>query len=170
MIRRSFLKLMGASPVALPVIARESTAAALTAPANISGLISTSTPDYAISDMDLDVDDELDGKYLQHYIRNLVRRRKNHLSEDITVNKLDPDLACMKSFSLSTVIRIQKARNKEIRNKQTTESIRDNFNSNKAISSIIDFDSFLKICDTDEATIEKFIDGLNFDNRSNKAG
>ena len=166
MIRRSFLKLMGASPVALPVIARESTAAALTGNSisGITGLVSASgIRNYILND---------DDKDYKNSVRELVRaQNRNKLSKyDIEVIRLDPDLACMKSFSLSAVMRIQSERNIARKKIEIKEYIRAKFDSIKPLAAIMDLDSFLKICDTDEATVEKFIDGLNFDGSSGKAG
>lgn len=122
MNRRSILKLIGAAPVAAPVVAREGAKAAGVSefgwgPAySLSGAPDTGSPVNVSGDhwqwLRKQVADALSGKHDADIIQEVMQG---------SVSVLDPDLAGSRSLSLSAAIRIQKERNIERRIRNNRE-------------------------------------------------
>lgn len=110
--RRGFLKLLGAAPVALPVAARE---AASKAGISTLGLMDGSGPSvsyggpvpHSEGDWVADTCKRVFSKAWEMEQREQMRRW--------LPQKLDPDLACSRSLSLSAALNIQRERNIERR-------------------------------------------------------
>ena len=131
MIRRSFLKFLGAAPVAAPVIVREATQMSL---GNTSVALQTAAIyDFEENDKcDVEpvssiLNPEIEKGYL---VKRLEEINQPAYYNYIKADRLDPDLASMRSFSLSTAFRIQLERNKARAKQEHLDSIRSDFFSN----------------------------------------
>jgi hypothetical protein len=113
MLRRSFLKAFAAAPVAAPVLAREAAAKAGVGPLlNANTLQGSPLADPVPPP---------NGSFID-YVREEVQRTMSSewtdriRSESVrNVKRLDPDLACSRSLSLSAAVRLQAERDADRR-------------------------------------------------------
>lgn len=112
MDRRGFLKAAVITPVAAPVAMREAAASA-----GINPLIGVFSEGSFGDDVDCESDfgPALKNDYILDRIKTTFSKKYQDKERDrlknMAVNRLDPDLASSRSFSLSTAIRIQRERN-----------------------------------------------------------
>lgn len=110
--RRGFLRILGAAPVAAPVIARE---AAAKAGLNVSGL-GSSGMGMPIGEGGLTSSSEDGGWAIRACQKVFSKQWEDEKRREMLrwkPDRLDPDLASSRSFSLSTALRIQRERNIE---------------------------------------------------------
>lgn len=107
MQRRNFLRLMGSAPIAAPMAAKEAVAAKVSVAT--SGLVSP------FDDRMVAVNPVPGGSYLQNLKNELAEllsgAKCEELRERSRPRSLDPDLAAMRSLSMSAAVEIQWERN-----------------------------------------------------------
>lgn len=115
MNRRRVLRLIGMGSVAGPVAAKaaaESAAADLIGVTMLPGVMIAGAPQGATGIAELSTD-----QHRQALLNPLTRRAVESLlyEDEQVVTRLDPDIACMRSFSLNAKITFQRQRNVERR-------------------------------------------------------
>lgn len=103
MNRRGLLRLLGAAPVALPVVAREAAAKAGI------GTLGLAAPAYPSQPCGSAEDESWVGDWVKRvFSKEFEKEAQRNVG---SVGTLDPDLASSRSFSISTAVRIQRERN-----------------------------------------------------------